>query len=108
MSGTTPFEIDVDDNTVSGARTFYIIVTADGGASQTFGPYTITISCAILTNTNIVISAPGSIVSVQEFIIGDTIAFVFSAFTSNYATSCPILKYELSDSSGVVTIPAGI
>ena len=114
VGGTSNYKIDVDDIGIPGARSFYIIVTADGTSTQTFGPYSLTMSCTMViggtASSNVVPTEPAAISasSPQELFIGDPVYFIFSPFSLNYP-NCPIIKYELTDSSATTAIvPTGI
>ena len=95
--------------------TFYILIALTGGKTTNQGPYVLDISCSYVntageTKTNVVISAPASIKANQTVFIGTADAhFVFEAFSSNHATPCPMVKYELtSTKNGSAEVPKGI
>lgn len=63
LATASSYKIDVDDVGIPGIRTFYIIVSVDGGSTQTFGPYTLTMSCVVSATTNVVLTEPTAISS---------------------------------------------
>ena len=110
VAATSNYKIDVNDIGIPGVRSFYIIVTADGTSTQTFGPYSLTMSCTMSSSSNVIPTEPAAISTspTQELFIGDSAYFIFSPFSLNYP-NCPITKYELTDSSATAAIvPTGI
>ena len=73
VTATSSYKIDVDDIGIPRVSSFFIIVKADGTSTQTFGPYSLTMSCTIgsgsTASSNVVITPPLAIstTSTQEF-----------------------------------------
>ena len=61
LATATTYKIDPDDVGIPGVRSFYIIVTINGGSTQTFGPYSLTLSCTVSGSTNVVPAEPAAI-----------------------------------------------
>ena len=61
LATATTYKIDPDDVGIPGARSFYIIVTINGGNTQTFGPYSLTLSCTVSDSTYVVVSQPSAL-----------------------------------------------
>lgn len=65
---SSSYKIDVDDVALPGVRSFYIIVTEQGTSSQTFGPYSLTMSCTmgsgVSASSNVILTEPVAISTV--------------------------------------------
>ena len=81
----------VDTSTVQ-TYSYNVVVTATGGGTKTYGPFTYTITCpATLT-----ITPPGTLSSSSTIIekgTGNLLYVLNDAYTTSLNTNCPVISY---------------